>query len=126
MPLFSIRDGGWGLGEIPDLTLFSGWARSAGFSILQLLPVGEVCGGETSPYAASSAFALDPIYLGLESCEDLRLAGGRQALAPQGRAELEAVSAAPAVVWERVRRLKERAAGLAFARFLRDEWQRES
>ncbi|HXU81740.1 MAG TPA: 4-alpha-glucanotransferase, partial [Polyangia bacterium] len=90
MPLFSIRDGGWGLGEIPDLPAFASWARSAGFSILQLLPVGEVCGGETSPYAASSAFAIDPIYLGLDACEDFRLAGGRQALSRADRAELEA------------------------------------
>jgi 4-alpha-glucanotransferase len=126
IPLFSIRGAGWGLGEVPDLPGFTGWARSAGFRMVQLLPVGEVCGGETSPYAASSAFALDPIYLGLDSCEDFRLAGGREALSPADRAELEAVSATPAVVWERVRRLKERAAGLAFTRFLRDEWQRES
>ena len=126
MPLFSIRDGGWGLGEIPDLPAFASWARSAGFSILQLLPVGEVCGGETSPYAASSAFAIDPIYLGLDACEDFRLAGGRQALSRADRAELEAVSAAPSVLWHRVRALKTRAAEKAFARFLRDEWGSDS
>jgi 4-alpha-glucanotransferase len=126
IPLFSMRGAGWGLGEIPDLPGFTGWARSAGFSIVQLLPVGEVCGGETSPYAASSAFAIDPIYVGLDACEDFRLAGGREALSPQDRAELEAVSAAPAVAWHRVRALKTRAAGLAFARFLRDEWNTES
>jgi 4-alpha-glucanotransferase len=123
MPLFSIRGRGWGLGEIPDLPAFTGWARSAGFSILQLLPVGEVCGGETSPYAASSAFSIDPIYLGLDACEDFRLAGGQEALAAADRAELEALNAAPTVQWHRVRALKERAIALAFARFLRDEWQ---
>jgi len=123
MPLFSIRNGGWGLGEIPDLPLFSGWARSAGFSMLQLLPVAEVCGGETSPYAASSAFSLDPIYLGLDSCEDFRLAGGREVLSREDRGELEAVMASPSVLWHRVRALKTRATALAFDRFLRKEWQ---
>ena len=126
MPLFSIRDAGWGLGEIPDLPRFCGWARGAGFRVVQLLPVGEVCGGETSPYAASSAFALDPIYLGLDVCEDFQRAGGRGLLSADERAELEALGAAPRVEWERVRRLKMRAAGLAFDRFLRDEWQANS
>jgi 4-alpha-glucanotransferase len=126
IPLFSIRGDGWGLGEITDLPSFTGWARQAGFSIVQLLPVGEVCGGETSPYAASSAFAIDPIYLGLDACEDFRLAGGRQALSPEDRALLDEVSGSPKVDWHRVRALKERAAGLAFARFLRDEWSQQS
>jgi 4-alpha-glucanotransferase len=126
MPLFSIRGGGWGLGEIPDLPAFTGWARSAGFSILQLLPVGEVCGGETSPYAASSAFAIDPIYLGLEACEDFRLAGGRESLSPEERGELEAVMSAPSVQWHRVRALKTRVAERAFARFVREDWHHHS
>jgi 4-alpha-glucanotransferase len=126
IPLFSIRDGGWGLGEIPDLAPFAAWARASGFSIVQLLPVGEVCGGETSPYAASSAFAIDPVYLGLDACEDFRRAGGREALSPEERAELDVLKAAPSVQWHRVRALKMRAAGRAFQRFLREEWSRES
>lgn len=126
MPLFSIRNAGWGLGEIPDLPAFTTWSSAAGFSIVQLLPVGEVCGGETSPYAASSAFALDPIYLGLDACEDFRLAGGRESLSPEERAELEAVTASPTVLWHRIRALKTRAAGRAFTRFLRDEWQTQT
>lgn len=126
MPLFSIRGQGWGLGEIPDIASFTGWASSAGFSILQLLPVGEVCGGETSPYAASSAFSIDPIYLGLDACEDFHLAGGREALSREDRLQLEAVTAAPSVLWHEVRALKGRAAELAFARFMRDEWQTKS
>ena len=123
MPLFSIRGRGWGLGEIPDIPAFTGWARTAGFSILQLLPVGEVCGGETSPYAASSAFSIDPIYLGLDACEDFRLCGGLESLSPEERGELETLNAAPAIRWHRVRALKARVAARAFARFLRDEWQ---
>jgi 4-alpha-glucanotransferase len=124
MPLFSLRAEGldWGVGEIPDIPVFAAWARAAGFSALQLLPVGEVCGGETSPYAASTAFALDPIYLGLDACEDFRLAGGREALAPADRALLEQVSGARQVAWHEVRGLKWRGATLAFERFLRDEW----
>jgi 4-alpha-glucanotransferase len=123
MPLFSIRGAGWGLGEIPDLPAFAGWARGAGFRMVQLLPVGEICGGETSPYAGSSTFALDPVYVGLEQCEDFQKIGGRESLSPEERGELEALNAAPSVLWQRVRALKSRAGDRAFARFLRDEWQ---
>jgi 4-alpha-glucanotransferase len=124
IPLFSLRteNAGWGVGEIPDLGAFARWARDAGFSVLQLLPVGEVCGGETSPYSASSAFALDPVYLGLDACEDFRLAGGREALGPDDRALLEKLAAVQQVAWAQVRSLKARASAMAFARFVRDEW----
>src|SRR3569623_1441409 len=51
LPLFSLRsDGGWGIGEIPDLPRFAEWAGKAGFSVLQLLPVTEVGGAAASPY----------------------------------------------------------------------------
>ena len=50
VPLFSIRtDSGWGLGEIGDIPRFAEWAASAGFSVLQLLPVNEVSGRDTQP-----------------------------------------------------------------------------
>src|SRR5262249_21826674 len=63
IPLFSLRGDGWGLGEIPDLVPFAAWARAAGFGVAQILPVLEVSGGQSSPYAAQTAFALDPVYL---------------------------------------------------------------
>lgn len=126
-PLFSMRTAsGWGVGEIPDLPHAAAWAAEAGFRVLQLLPVGEVCGGETSPYAGASAFALDPVYLGLDECEDFELAGGRAALADADHALLDEVTAAATVNWAAVRALKARAAARAFARFQRDEWARSS
>src|SRR5882757_10315744 len=123
MPLFSLRGGGFGVGEIPDLPRFAGWAQGAGFQMVQLLPVGAVCGGETSPYAAASAFALDPVYLGLDACEDFHLAGGRQGLPPGDRKQLEELAAAERVQWGKVGSIKTRAAGVAFARFLQHEWK---
>jgi 4-alpha-glucanotransferase len=124
VPLFSIRtDTGWGLGEIPDLVPMAQWSSRAGIRVVQLLPVCAVTGGETSPYSASTAFALDPVYLGLDACEDFSLAGGRDALADEDRRLLDEVKAAPAVDWARVRPLKERAMRLAFAHFVAHEGQ---
>ncbi len=127
IPLFSIRSTtGWGLGEIPDLARFAGWAGRAGFSVLQLLPVAAASEADPSPYAATSAFALDPVYLGLDACEDFIAAGGRAAL-PDGLTEQPAAAAlAPLVDWPVVRTLKRAGVALAFNRFLRDEWRRQS
>jgi glycogen operon protein len=127
IPLFSLRSqSGWGLGEIADIPRFAGWAQAAGFSVLQLLPVNEVSGADPSPYAALSAFALDPVYLSLDACEDFTTAGGRDALSAEQRARLDAAAKAPHVDWGSVRALKREASALAFERFLRDEWRNNS
>lgn len=127
VPLFSLRTpSGWGVGEIPDLARFAGWARAAGFARVQLLPVCEVCAGDTSPYATASAFALEPAYLALDDCEDVAAAGGRAGLPPEDRAALDELVAAPRVAWARVRALKARALRRAFAAFVEKEWRTQS
>ncbi len=127
IPLFSIRShSSWGVGEIPDIVPFARWASSGGFSVVQMLPVNEVARGQSSPYSALSAFAIDPVYLALEMVEDFVGAGGQGSLSPEDRRALEAVRAAPRVHWEEVRRLKARALEAAFRFFLEREWKRRS
>jgi 4-alpha-glucanotransferase len=127
IPLFSLRtQTGWGVGEIPDLARMVAWAREAELAVVQLLPVNEVRGGETSPYSASTAFAIDPVYLGLDECEDFVAAGGRAALSPADQRLLDEVAACPTVDWQRVRSLKARAFRRAFQGFLEKEWNQRS
>jgi 4-alpha-glucanotransferase len=127
IPLFSIRTAsGWGLGEIPDIVPFARWAAQAGFSVVQLLPTYEASRGQSSPYSALSAFALDPVYAGLDALPDFQAAGGREALSPEEREELTSLRAVPAVPWQRVRALKARALELAFRSFLEREWKRRT
>jgi 4-alpha-glucanotransferase len=127
VPLFSIRSpSGWGLGEIPDLVPFARWASRAGFSLVQVLPVTEAARGQNSPYAALSAFAIDPVYLALDHTEDFVAAGGHEALSPRDRSLLASLRTSPAVRWHEIRELKERATTLAFRSFLRREWERRT
>ena len=127
IPLFSVRTkAGWGLGEIPDVVAMATWAAQAGIRVIQMLPVCAVSGGETSPYSASTAFAIDPVYLGLDACEDFVAAGGRAALSEADRRLLDEVAAASTVPWNRLRPLKERATRLAFDHFRGGEWRRRS
>jgi len=127
IPLFSLRTpSGWGAGEIPDLVPFARWAASAGFSVLQILPVNETSRGQNSPYAALSAFSIDPVYLALDAMEDFAAAGSADALTREDRLALEGLRASPAVGWDGVRGLKSRALELAFGSFLEREWKRQS
>src|SRR4051812_46367158 len=117
IPLFSIRTPAqWGVGEIPDLVPFARWAASAGFSLVQVLPVNEAARGQNSPYSALSAFAIDPVYLAVEAVADFAAAGGLDALGEQAAERLAHLRAAPHVAWNQVRTLKGRALALAFAR----------
>jgi 4-alpha-glucanotransferase len=127
LPLFSIRsasDGG--IGDIPDIARFAPWASRAGFSVLQLLPVNRASPADPSPYAAQSAFALDPVYLSLDACEDFAAAGGRDALPDDVKQRIAAAAAAPRVDWPAVRAVKDAGIAVAFQRFLRDEWGKQS
>jgi 4-alpha-glucanotransferase len=127
VPLFAMRRrGNWGIGDIGDIAHFATWAQRAGFSVIQLLPINVASDLDPSPYAAVSAHAIDPVYLSFDDCEDFAAVGGRSALPPALAAEIDALAAAPHVLWGRVRALKHEAGTLAFARFLRDEWNPRS
>lgn len=60
-----------GIGDLgPEAYRFVDWLQSAGVTWWQMLPVGPI-GPGNSPYASSSAFAGEPLYLSLERlCED--------------------------------------------------------
>ena len=63
IPVFSLRSNqSVGIGEFLDLKPFGEFAKSAGFDLIQLLPVNDT-GEESSPYSARSAFALNPAYI---------------------------------------------------------------
>ena len=65
IPLFSLHSmHSCGIGEYTDLIPLIDWCSSIGFDVIQLLPLNDT-GLWTSPYSALSAFALNPLYLGL-------------------------------------------------------------
>ena len=122
IPLFSIRTrSDWGIGQITDLPTCAAWLKAAGQSLLQVLPTQELSQGETSPYGALSAFAIDPIYITVEAIPDLDAEAIATRLGPEGLAELERARSSPTVDYATVRHLKKRAFAEAFARFRHHE-----
>jgi 4-alpha-glucanotransferase len=116
IPLFSLRSArSWGIGEIGDLPDFAGFARAAGLRLVQILPLGEISGGETSPYSALSAFGIDPMFLSMSRLEDLE--GEAGGLGDAGALLLSRARASATIDYEAVRALKREALGRAFRRF---------
>jgi len=118
IPLFSIPSSrSWGVGEIGDIVPIARWLEAAGLRILQLLPINEMPPGETSPYSALSAMAIDPQFITLGDVEDFAEIGGEAGLEPELRARLDAVRVSPRIQYAEVRYLKNTVLRRCFARF---------
>lgn len=70
LPVFSIRTKkSFGTGDFVDLKLLVDWAKLTGLKLIQVLPLNDTTGTHTDadvlPYAAISAFALNPLFLNL-------------------------------------------------------------
>jgi 4-alpha-glucanotransferase len=127
VPTFSLRSAAdWGIGEIPDLAAMAAWLASAGQMSLHTLPLVERAAHERSPYSALSAYALDPIHVGLDLVEDFVAAGGRGQLSPSDRHAIEIARALPSIGYDTLRAIKWRALERAFARFAETELATES
>ena len=64
-----------GVGEFADLPLLADWCLEAGLDVIQILPVNDT-GYDSSPYSATSAFALHPLYLRLEDVPEVAEVAG--------------------------------------------------
>lgn len=127
LPLFSVRTrADWGIGQIGDLPACAEWLLRAGQRLVQVLPTQELSDGETSPYGALSAFAIDPIYVTIERVADLDAAAIDHALDAGGREELARVRALPRVDYQAVRPLKRRVLAAGFARFRERELAKDT
>jgi 4-alpha-glucanotransferase len=124
VPLFSMPSSrSWGIGEIGDIASMSHWLDAAGQQLLQLLPINELPPGESSPYSALSAMALDPQFITLDAVEDFSSSGGESSLDEAARATLDAVRATTRIDYAVVRALKQTALRSSFAHFCATEWR---
>jgi 4-alpha-glucanotransferase len=124
IPLFSIPScASWGIGEIADLPRLARWVEASGLDFVQLLPVNEMEEGQSSPYSALSAMAIDPIFIAMSAVEEFVEAGGERSLDPADLEGLQAARTARVVDYETVRVVKSRALRRAFSTFLARHWR---
>src|SRR5438309_5562159 len=112
LPLSSVRGARGGLGSYADAGAVARWLRQSGSTLWQLLPLSEVSPGQDSPYAASSSCALEPVYIDLDSVEDLE---GK--LTDEEKRRLDADRRDERVDFESVRAAKRSALRRAWERF---------
>ena len=107
----------WGIGEIPDIPRFARWLTRASLEVVQLLPVHEMEQAQNSPYAALTAMAIDPVYVGLSEHPDFAAAGGEESLTADVREALADARHATTVDYVAVRTAKDAALRASFERF---------
>ena len=71
IPMFSLRSHrSFGCGDFTDFKLMADWAAKAELKLIQVLPLNDTTGTHTEadvlPYAAISAFALNPLFMDIE------------------------------------------------------------
>ncbi len=91
---------------------------------MQILPLGEISGGETSPYSALSAFGIDPMFLSIAAIPDLE--GDTAGLGEAGALLLARARASATIDYEAVRALKREALRRAFATFREREIEKDT
>ncbi|MCA9662658.1 MAG: 4-alpha-glucanotransferase [Myxococcales bacterium] len=126
VPLFSLRSrGSWGIGSITDLVPFAAWIADAGLRLVQLLPLAEGSGASASPYAALSAFGIDPIYIDVDDLPGEAAGTSTGRLDAGEREALATARAAKRVDYTTVGRLKQRVLRAAFEDFYAREAQEQ-
>jgi 4-alpha-glucanotransferase len=125
IPLFSCASTrSWGIGEIADIPLITSWLAAAGQRVMQLLPLNEMAPGQSSPYSAISAMAIDPIFISLRDVPEFAAVGGEASLDAGDREQLAQVRHSRHINHAVVRALKSAVFRRAFDRFSEDEWDR--
>lgn len=122
LPLFSARSTrSWGVGDIADLARLGPWLRASGLRLLQVLPVNDMATGQTSPYSALSAMAIEPLYIALDDLADVQALGDEAYTA--GERELrEQLNGTRAVPYVEAMATKDAILRRAFDRFREVEW----
>lgn len=126
LPLFSARSTrSWGIGDIADLERLGPWLEASGLTLLQVLPVNDMATGQTSPYSALSAMAIDTIYLAVDAIPDVQ-ALGAAALTPAEQEVRAGLGDGGTVPYDRARALKTAVLARAFTHFMAAEWRAHS
>jgi len=126
LPLFSARSSrSWGIGDIADLSRLGPWLRAAGLRMLQVLPVNDMATGQTSPYSALSAMAIEPLYIAIDDVDDVR-ALGESAWPAGALARRTTLNAAASVPYHDVKAIKRAVLRRAFDHFRTTEWANDS
>lgn len=74
LPLSAMKtEQDWGVGDFTSLCQWVRFLGGLGAKIVQILPIQETAPGQTCPYSALSAFAVDPVYIDVSAVREVAL-----------------------------------------------------
>ena len=74
LPLSAMKtEQDWGVGDFTSLCQWVRFLGGLGAKIVQILPIQETAPGQTCPYSALSAFAVDPVYIDVSAVREVTL-----------------------------------------------------
>ncbi len=122
LPLSAMKsDTDWGVGDFSSLEQWARFLATQGIKILQILPLQETAPGVTCPYSALSAFATDPVYVDIDSVEDIHHSPDAQHYVVQLAAQISAWRQSSRVPFDEVKQAKLKALWLGYQTFLQRE-----
>jgi 4-alpha-glucanotransferase len=98
----------------------------SGQRLVQVLPLGPLPDGESSPYSAATSFGIDPMYLAIDRLEDVRAEDLTALVGPDADERLAHLRSTPTIDYGLVRTIKRRVLRAAFERFYVHEFERKS
>jgi 4-alpha-glucanotransferase len=118
LPIAAVRRADdWGIGDLTGMVELAPFLVGCGMRAIQVLPPHTMPDGETSPYGAETAFALDPIYLDLARVAELATSSILADFARVQSREIEALRSLATCDYTAVRALKRQVLDTAYELF---------
>jgi len=122
LPLFSMRSAtDWGCGDLASFKEWINYFSGEGIKIIQILPLHETAAGETCPYTALSAYAIDPVYLNMDEVPEVKNCKEAQDAIAQIRDEINYWRSESKVHFKYIKAAKYKVLWEAYNYFLKEE-----
>lgn len=129
IPLFSIRSGNsLGIGDIGDMHRLIDWTTDHGQSVIQLLPLNDTSPADPSPYAAISAFAVNPLYIHIPDVKEVTRSVNARRILDEWETDgtIDTLRQSDKVDYPAVRAVKMALLSEGFQIFMQEEWKKKS
>ncbi len=113
----------WGVGDFSSLCEWVRFLGGLGTKIVQILPLQETAPGQTCPYSALSAFAIDPVYIDVTAVEEVQASARARRTVEDLQGEIVAWRLSRKALFKPVKEAKLRVLWQAYQFFLEHDFK---
>lgn len=122
LPLSAMKtENDWGVGDFSSLCEWTRFLGGLGAKIVQILPLQETAPGQTCPYSALSAFAIDPVYIDVTAVREAGLSAQARRTVQDLQGEIAAWKMSRKAPFKAVKEAKMKVLWQAYQYFLEHE-----